>query len=74
MTRTDYDVMLEKQGGGCAVCGVRPPEGKSLAVDHNHETGAVRGILCDKCNQAIGSFKDSPALLRKAAEYLEASG
>jgi hypothetical protein len=44
---------------------------QSLPVDHDHETGAIRGILCIDCNRALGMFRDDPRLLRKAAKYLE---
>ena len=73
----DYSVLLRKQNGKCAICG--RPDGdergnnngsKSLAVDHDHETNEVRGLLCSMCNKGIGSLYDSPALLLKAYEYL----
>lgn len=68
----EYRAMLEAQGGGCAICGVVPPEDKRpLCVDHDHDTGAVRGLLCDLCNQGLGSLRDSLDLIRKALEYLE---
>ena len=75
MTLEDYDNMLEKQNGGCAICGVtentysRWPE-KYLAVDHDHKTGENRGLLCDHCNRGIGMFNDDPDLLVKASKYL----
>jgi hypothetical protein len=43
----------------------------TLAVDHDHKTGKVRGLLCHKCNKSIGGLQDSVVLLRKAADYLE---
>lgn len=55
---------------GCEVCGILVP-GKSLALDHCHDTGIVRGLLCQTCNTGIGHLKDNPELLRKAAIYLE---
>ena len=71
MTQEDYDSMLAAQGGGCAICGTQKGwAGKQLAIDHCHETGAVRGLLCDRCNTGIGKFEDSPELLQKAAAYL----
>lgn len=74
ITPEDYDRMLEEQGGGCAICGNaanlwRP--GCLLHVDHCHETGVVRGLLCDRCNMGVGYFNDDSVLLRLAAEYLE---
>ncbi len=57
------------QGGGCAICGKRP--GKvSLHVDHDHETGEVRGLLCVGCNNALGQFRDDLELLARASDYL----
>jgi hypothetical protein len=44
---------------------------KALAVDHNHETGALRGLLCCDCNQALGKFQDSRDILLKAIRYLD---
>ncbi|WDH80177.1 endonuclease domain-containing protein [Microbacterium esteraromaticum] len=44
---------------------------KLLALDHDHATGAWRGVLCQRCNQAIGMFRDNPQLLRLAADYVE---
>jgi hypothetical protein len=70
ITQEEYDALLEAQGGGCAVCGATPEE-EELPVDHDHDTGEVRGILCNNCNNGIGRFEDSPELLRSAADYLE---
>jgi len=66
----DYDRMFESQNEGCAICGGSNPNGKRLFVDHNHKTGAVRGLLCSNCNSALGMLKDSPELCRRAATYL----
>lgn len=72
LTLADYDSMLAAQGGGCACCGRRiNKSGRRLGVDHNHETGVVRGILCHHCNAGIGHFADDPDLLRLAIDYLE---
>lgn len=69
LTQEGYDAMLEEQGGVCAICGASP-NGKNLAVDHDHVTGKVRGLLCFKCNYGLGYFQDSRDLLAKASEYL----
>lgn len=70
----DYQRMLDEQEDGCAICG-RPPEcEKRLAVDHDHSTGEIRGLLCERCNQGLGLFGDSPSRLREAADYLEGKG
>lgn len=66
----EYDRRLNEQGGGCAICGEFPTE-KKLAVDHDHETGRVRGLLCMRCNTALGHFEDSITLLEAAIDYLE---
>ena len=73
----DYAAMNLAQDGVCAIC-KKPelnrsngPNPKRLSVDHCHETGAVRGLLCNNCNRAIGLLGDDPALLRAAVEYLE---
>lgn len=72
LTLEQYDEMLKQQNGCCAICGTDKPTGKwsSFAVDHNHTTGEVRGLLCNECNRGIGYLKDSPELLIKASEYL----
>src|SRR5258708_8395225 len=70
---SDYDRMLEAQDGGCAVCG-DPGELSArgvLHVDHCHQTGRIRGLLCSNCNRAMGQFPDDPVLLRRAASYIE---
>lgn len=75
----DFDTMLQKQGGGCAICGhavgiLHRGKRLRLCVDHCHQTGVVRGILCNGCNTGIGSLKDDPNLLERAAEYLRTQG
>lgn len=73
LTSDQYLDMYEAQAGCCRICGEGGETfgGRRLHVDHNHETGAVRGLLCGLCNSALGKFKDSPELLRRAASYLE---
>lgn len=67
-----YASMLAAQDGKCAICGRDDNPSKTrFAIDHDHTTGKVRGLLCTCCNQAIGQLQDSPELLRKAAIYLE---
>jgi hypothetical protein len=70
LTVEQYEAMLAAQGGGCAICGRPPREDIALHVDHDHATGAVRGLSCFRCNNALGDFNDDPALLRKALDYL----
>ena len=64
----DFDRMVVEQGGVCAICGRPDPE----HVDHSHETGVVRGILCFNCNGGLGQFRDDVESLRSAVEYLTA--
>ena len=71
ITPADYDAMAEQQGGVCAICDLPPPADGVLCVDHDHDTGKVRGLLCRTCNTGIGHLRDDPALVRKAATYLE---
>ena len=56
----------------CFICGVELQLSKDVHLDHDHATDQVRGLLCRNCNLGLGSFKDSPELLRRAAFYLEA--
>lgn len=68
MTVEDFDTMLIQQAGLCGICGQQMVDPQ---VDHCHATGSVRMLLCRPCNIGIGYFKDSPGLLRRAAEYVE---
>jgi hypothetical protein len=69
LTPEQYTEMLESQNGVCSIC-KQPENGKSLAVDHCHKTGEIRGLLCGKCNRGLGFFNDSKHLLSRAMEYL----
>jgi len=72
ITLAGYDAMLKAQGNRCAICDTTPEEnGRRFDVDHDHETGDVRGLLCQACNRGIGQLADSAILLRRAADYLE---
>ena len=71
ITITQYEEMLEAQGGGCAICGRAPRTDISLHVDHEHVGGRVRGLLCFLCNQALGAFGDEPSRCMAAAAYLD---
>lgn len=73
ITREQYETMLLAQNGCCAICHSPPPTNgryKNLCVDHCHSTGAVRGLLCGKCNQAIGLLGDNPEVASRASTYL----
>ena len=75
INQLDYTKMLEAQDHSCAICGTEDPSPKKyLCVDHNHDTGEVRGLLCHSCNTGLGMFKDDPNNLLKANEYLTKRG
>lgn len=68
----DVGALLEKQGGGCGICGdTEPTTKRPWHIDHDHETGKVRGVLCHHCNVGIGNLRDDPELLRAAIAWLE---
>ena len=71
ITLSQYKEMLTKQNGVCGICSSVNINGNYLSIDHNHTTGKVRGLLCMKCNAALGSFGDSKDSLKKAIEYLD---
>ena len=71
ITADEVEAMFDKQGRVCAICREEP---KTPHVDHDHETGIVRGILCYRCNVGIGYFKDSKHRLIAAGRYLQAGG
>lgn len=63
--------MFDKQGGCCAICGTHQSELiNKLCIDHNHITGAVRGLLCSKCNSALGYVNEDIKILKSVIEYL----
>ncbi len=73
ITLAVYATMLAAQLGKCAICGKPEPKHKTLDVDHDHETGRVRGLLCTSCNRVLGHAHDSVERLQAAVEYLLAS-
>ena len=68
MDLSDYRSLVAKQDGRCAICGTKP--GHRLYVDHCHDSGRVRGLLCSPCNFGLGHFKDDPERLNRAMVYL----
>jgi hypothetical protein len=76
ITLADYEIMAAAQGNVCAICGQQEVRKSRyggtcrLHVDHDHETGAIRGIICHGCNSGLGLFRDSVDLLEKAKQYL----
>jgi len=75
----EFQMMREAQQDRCAICGKEETvlgstgKVKSLAVDHDHDTGHIRGLLCNNCNRGIGLLGKKPELLRRALAYLEAT-
>ena len=67
-----YLAMLEFQGSVCAICKADKPGGNCAVfhVDHNHNTGEIRGLLCSNCNRLLGYCHDNPDILRRAIEYI----
>lgn len=72
ITEAEETALLVAQGGRCAICGTDDPGTKygAWCLDHDHETGKVRGFLCDACNQGLARFRDNPLALAAAIEYL----
>ena len=64
-----YEEMFKEQKGKCAIC--NKVSKRKLAIDHDHDTGLIRELLCSNCNRALGYFKDSKENLKKAVSYLE---
>ena len=72
LTPEQYDEILKKQNGCCAICGKHYTEAKHrLCVDHSHETGINRELLCDSCNRMIGFAKEDVEILKSAIDYLQ---
>lgn len=69
LLESDYEQLKERSGQKCEICG-SPPAGKRLAVDHDHVTGGVRGLLCARCNTALTELFCDPIWRKKALEYL----
>jgi len=68
----EFNDIFEKQNGCCAICGIHQSQlKKTLCVDHDHKTGQIRGLLCNKCNRGIGMFNDDVILLETAIKYLK---
>ena len=65
-----YEKQLEMQGSECMICGGETCRNKPLFIDHNHDTGAVRGLLCGPCNSMIGFAQENPSILNAGIDYL----
>lgn len=73
LTEEAYDALYKAQEGRCAICRDELLESRRIHIDHNHQTGKVRGLLCSGCNRALGMLGDSVAGVRRALEYLIAA-
>ncbi|URN16991.1 MULTISPECIES: endonuclease VII domain-containing protein [Streptomyces] len=75
LTWEEYERLYQEQAGKCAICPAKLEDNarRRPAVDHDHDSGVVRGLLCDPCNKGLGHFRDNLALLRAAVSYLERS-
>ena len=72
LSAREYNQRFKTQKGCCAICERHQSEfNRALGVDHNHEAGQIRGLLCTTCNAALGFFQESPAILIKAIQYLK---
>lgn len=71
VTKDQYEAMAKAQRHRCAVCNVQPTDW--LVVDHCHDGGQVRGLLCSSCNKGLGHLKDDPGIMQAAIEYLTPS-
>lgn len=71
ITIDEFIEMRDSQGNTCAICHGPQSSDRALSVDHNHETGLVRALLCDNCNRAIGLLQEDPERARTLADYLE---
>lgn len=74
ITKDQYLLILESQNGLCAICKKPPKTNHDLAIDHNHATDEVRGLLCKECNRALGLFGDSIDVIENALNYLKERG
>jgi hypothetical protein len=76
ITQQDYENMLEEQNHKCGICGIheKHAENSRLCVDHNHKTNVIRGLLCKKCNQAIGLLQDNADFCDAAGRYIRLHG
>lgn len=66
----DYWALYEYQGGVCAICRIATGKTKNLAVDHDHQSGDVRGLLCSPCNRMLGHARDAVAFFVRGIDYL----
>ena len=71
ITQNDFDEMLHNQDNRCLICKADDPGNKGWCIDHCHDTGLVRALLCNACNMALGQVRENPRILRSMIEYVE---
>lgn len=70
----EFDALYDLHDGDCHICSdPLERDGKNTHVDHCHDSGRIRGLLCQRCNQGLGHFRDNPSLLEAAVKYLQKS-
>ncbi len=74
LTLEEFNILSESQNNLCAICESPEKSHKNLVVDHNHNTGEIRGLICSSCNKALGHAKDNKVLLEKMIMYLDERG
>jgi hypothetical protein len=68
----EFDAIYDRHSGTCYICSdALERDGVKTHIDHCHTSGKIRGLLCQRCNNGLGHFRDRPDLLRAAADYLE---
>jgi hypothetical protein len=70
ISQSQFEEMFAQQKQRCKICSSKDHNGKNWHVDHDHQTGRIRGILCALCNNGLGCFHDNPVVLRIAVSYL----
>lgn len=73
ITKDEFYVMLESQGNKCKICKREADTYRRLTIDHDHNTGKIRGILCGQCNSGLGLFKDDVYIMKEAIRYIKES-
>jgi hypothetical protein len=74
LTVDEYESFVAAHSGRCAICCDEAAAGKRLHIDHDHNSKNVRGMLCVRCNNGLGQFRENPALLERGIDYLESGG
>lgn len=69
ITGEEFRLIVKKQNGKCPIC--KRKDNKNLSIDHDHFTGKLRGVICNRCNMALGNVQDSPKILKALINYLE---